>query len=421
MPNDIFIGIDLGTSGARAIAMEDDGGVVGETRSALTDHGSNHRAPSVWWAAVSTALSDLTLHIDTDRVRAICVDGTSGSMLAVDQNGRPLGDALMYNDACDDSNILETISKLAPMTSAAHGATSGAAKTLYFQKVYPECDRVLHQADWVAGQLSGVIGSDDNNALKTGYDPVNKCWPDWMEQAGIKRHLLPPVREPGTVLGSILPEIAAQFGLPPTTKVVAGTTDGCAAFLATGAHKPGDGVTSIGTTLILKIISEEPIFDPASGIYSHRLLGNWLAGGASNTGGGVLLDHFTASEIEQLSRKIDPETELGLDYYPLRKPGERFPIADPELQPRLDPRPDNPVDFLKAIFEGIGAVEALGYAKLKALGAAKCSNVRTVGGAAGNDALTRIRARVLKTPMTPPTHTEAAYGSAILAKHGMFH
>ena len=419
MPGEIFIGIDLGTSGARTIAMQSNGSIVGETRSKLSDHGINYRSSSVWWAAVCAALADLTAQIDSDNVKAICVDGTSGSMLALDQNGRPLGDAMMYNDACQDAAVLDVISKYAPVTSAAHGVTSGVAKTHYFQEAYPKIGMVLHQADWVAEQLCGVAGSDENNALKTGYDPVRRCWPDWMEKAGIKRHLLPRVREPGAVLGSVLPSVAAQFGLPLTTKVVAGTTDGCAAFLATGANKPGDGVTSIGTTLILKIISEKPIFDPASGIYSHRLLGNWLAGGASNTGGGVLLDHFTAFEIEKLSVQIDPEIHLGLDYYPLSKVGERFPIADSEMKPRLEPRPAHPADFLKSMFEGIGAIEALGYAKLKALGASECSNIRTVGGASKNETLTRIRARLLNIPMTAPTHTEAAYGSALLARHGM--
>lgn len=419
MQNDIFIGIDLGTTGARAIAIDGEGSVVGESRSALSDHGTNHRDPSCWWAAAKTTLSAVAKAIDADRVKALCVDGTSGSMLPIDTTGGPLCDARMYNDACTDSSILAVISEHAPAQSAAHGATSGAAKALIFQDAHPNTAKIVHQADWIAGQLCGVYGSDDNNALKTGYDSVQKCWPDWMEQAGINRTLLPIVQEPGTVLGPIVPQIASLFGLPPTTKVVAGTTDGCAAFLATGASQPGDGVTSIGTTLILKMISDKPIFDPGSGIYSHRLLGNWLAGGASNTGGGVLLDHFTTDEIAHLSAQIDPETHLGLDYYPLSTPGERFPIADPHLEPRLTPRPNDPADFLKALFEGIAGVEVLAYAKLRALGGPRLSSVRTVGGAAKNEALTAIRGRLLDVPIKAPTHVEAAYGSALLARHGL--
>lgn len=419
MKNDLFLGIDLGTTGARAIAMQPDGAVAGEARSALEDHGQNHRAPDVWWATVVSAVSQVLAQVDPGQIRSICVDGTSGSMLAMDSLGQPLSDGRMYNDACDDPAILEAISRAAPRESAAHGATSGAAKALILQAAHPDCAAILHQADWITGRLCGVYASDDNNALKTGYDSVHACWPTWMDAAGIDRDLLPEVFEPGTAIGPVLPQIAREFGLSDDVQLISGTTDGCAAFLATGAAEPGDGVTSIGTTLILKIISDTPIFDPDSGIYSHRLLGNWLAGGASNTGGGVLMDHFSLNEIEDLSRKIDPESHLGLDYYPLSTPGERFPIADPQLAPRLEPRPESQSEFLKALFEGIAGVEALGYAKLHALGAPKCTSVRTVGGAARNDVMTRIRGRILDTPITSPAHVEAAYGAAILARRGM--
>ena len=76
--------------------------------------------------------------------------------------------------------------------------------------------------------------------------------------------------------------------------VVAGTTDGCAAFLASGASEAGDGVTSLGTTLTLKLLSATPVFAPQFGVYSHRIGDQWLAGGASNSGGGVLASLFSA-------------------------------------------------------------------------------------------------------------------------------
>ena len=75
--------------------------------------------------------------------------------------------------------------------------------------------------------------------------------------------------------------------------ICAGTTDGVASFIATRAAAPGDAVTSLGTTLVLKLLSDKPIFAPAQGVYSHRLGDRWLAGGASNTGGGALLAHFS--------------------------------------------------------------------------------------------------------------------------------
>jgi sugar (pentulose or hexulose) kinase len=201
--------------------------------------------------------------------------------------------------------------------------------------------------------------------------------------------------------------------------LVAGTTDGCASFLATGASQAGDGVTALGTTLTIKLLSEVPVFDPGSGVYSHRIMGLWLAGGASNTGGNVLLAHFSEEQIVQLSALIDPETDSGLDYYPLLQPGERFPHADSGLQPRLTPEPANRSLFLQGMLEGIANIEQLAYQRLTELGAPSLRSVRTVGGGANSTVWTRLRARRLAVPMPVPASGEAAYGTALLARFGL--
>jgi sugar (pentulose or hexulose) kinase len=260
--------------------------------------------------------------------------------------------------------------------------------------------------------------SDANNALKTGYDPVAAAWPDWMAAAGVRMELLPPVLEPGAVIGPVTADAAARFGLSAECRVVAGTTDGCASFLATGASRPGEGVSALGTTLTVKLLSDRPIFAPQFGIYSHRLLGQWLAGGASNTGGAALLKHFAADDMERLSLLIDPLTDTGLDFYPLPGIGERFPICDPTMPSRVMPRPASDVTFLQALFEGIAGVEALAYRRLHELGAPDLVSVRSVGGAASNSAFTHIRARRLDRPMAASLSGEAAFGAALLARRG---
>lgn len=413
MPGDLFLGLDLGTSGARAVVMDADGTQRASARSAMADHGDNLRSPAVWWAAARQALDGALAQVDATRVAALAVDGTSGTLLAVDDRGSPLADGLMYNDACTDTALLVRIADHAPASSAAHGPTSGLARALHLQALHPH--KLLHQADWIAFQLSGHMGSDANNALKTGYDPVSARWPDWISATGVNPALLPEVVEPGTPVATLRNR---AFGLPPTCRVVAGTTDGCASFLATGACLPGEGVTALGTTLTLKILSQTPIFAPEYGIYSHRLLGMWLAGGASNTGGAALLAQFTPTEMASLSARIDPETDTGLDYYPLPKPGERFPVADPDLPPRITPRPADRAHFLQAHFEGIAAIEQSGYARLAQLGAPPLISVRSVGGGAANPVFSRIRARRLGLPMPPPASDEAAFGTALLAQRG---
>ncbi|MGB5869837.1 MAG: FGGY-family carbohydrate kinase, partial [Albidovulum sp.] len=250
---------------------------------------------------------------------------------------------------------------------------------------------------------------------KTGYDPVAGAWPDWVAKI-IDPALLPAIHAPGTAVGRVGKN---DFGLQPDCAVVAGTTDGCASFLATGASGAGDGVSALGTTLTIKLLSDQPLFAPQFGIYSHKVLGLWLAGGASNTGGNVLVSEFPGADLAALSADIDPETDTDLGYYPLSRPGERFPINDPDLAPRMGPRPALDADHLKAIFEGIAAIEALAYSRLADLGGPPLRSVRTVGGGAGNPKWTRIRERRLGVPMCEPLSGEAAYGTALLARAGI--
>lgn len=165
--SDIIIGLDLGTSGARAIAMTHEGLVVGQGKSLMEDHGNNIRDPAIWWATAKAALHRALEQVDRSKIIALCVDGTSGTMIPINGEGEPLAEGRMYNDGCQDKGILENIARHAPAQSAAHGPTSGLAKALVFQRKHGRV-RVVHQADWVAGKLCGTYASDDNNALKTG-------------------------------------------------------------------------------------------------------------------------------------------------------------------------------------------------------------------------------------------------------------
>jgi len=401
----IAIGIDLGTSGVRAALVDADREPVGQASAPIA--AADRRDPAAWWRAVEAAIGALGATHDLSGLRALAVDGTSGTILAIDADARPLGPASLYNDQADARSV-ERIDAIAPADSAARGATSPLARL-------PAHGTILHEADWIAGRLCGRFVSDANNALKTGYDSRIHAWPDWI---GDDLARLPNVVEPGTPIGTVLADVAAAFGIPATARVVAGTTDGCAAFLATGADEPGDGVSSLGTTLTLKVLSDAPVFAPKFGIYSHRLLGRWLPGGASNTGGAALLAHFDARTLAELSARIDPSRDSGLDYYPLPRPGERFPIADARFAPRERPRPSDDALFLHGLLEGIARIEARAYQKLTELGAPKLRSVRSVGGGATNAVWTAIRARMLGVDLLAARSEEAAVGTAGLALLG---
>ena len=408
----VAIGIDVGSSGVRAALVDAAREPVAWGEAAL-DPGQRRR-PEAWWRGVAAALDGLRAASDLSGVRALAVDGTSGTVLAVDPAGRPLGDASLYNDIAEPTAVA-AVAAVAAADSAARGGTSPLARLLGLRGV-PGLRTVLHQADWVMGSLCGRFDvSDANNALKTGYDPRLGAWPEWMRELGIADGLLPRVVAPGTPVGRITPAMAARFGLPDDLSVVAGTTDGCAAFLATGAARVGDAVSSLGSTLTLKLLCDAPVFAPAFGIYSHLVGGAWLAGGASNSGGAALRRYFDVPTLARLSARLDPTQDSGLDYYPLPSPGERFPIADPGLRPRETPRPGDDLRFLHGLLEGVARVEALGYRRLGELGAPALASVRSVGGGAGNPAWTALRQRVLNVPLLPARSEHAAVGTAGLA------
>ena len=415
-----YIGLDVGTSGCRACAIDEHSKIIAIGSQAMPQpeivKSRVQQDPAIWWQTVQIVLRHLLQQIEPERVRAIAVDGTSGTVLITDKSGRPLGPALMYNDsACLQQSRL--IADVAPANCAALGASSGLAKLMWLQQQYPQGRYILHQADWIAGKLMNHYGfSDENNALKSGYDLLQSGWPRWLNRLPVDVQKLPQVVKPGTTISTVAPTIASTFKLPTSTGIVAGTTDSIAAFIAAGVSQPGEAVTSLGSSLVLKIISSQPVYASEYGIYSHRLGNHWLAGGASNTGGAVLLKYFTQQQINTLSQQLEPTKPTGLDYYPLTKAGERFPLNDPQLPPRLTPRPSDDVIFFQGMLEAMAAIEHQGYQKLAQLGAEYPVSVTTAGGGSSNPGWREIRHNILGVPVYTARHNEACYGSALLAK-----
>ena len=425
MSTGTYIGVDLGTSGVRALAIDDIGSVRGTAvRPLPPSRRTGNRVsqdPNDWWEAVLGALEALVARIAPKDVRAIAVDGTSGTLLLTDADGRPMTEALMYDDSRTEAEVLR-IRRLAPSGSAAAIGGSALARLLHLRVGCPTARHALHQADWVAGRLARRYGmSDENNALKLGYDAVSRQWPRWLSLLDVPGHLLPEVVPPGTPIGKITADLARRLGLSPDVRVVAGTTDGVAAFLSTGAGEVGDAVTSLGSTLVVKVLCERPIFAPEFGVYSHRVGDAWLAGGASNAGGAALLKFFDVETIRKLSARIDPTQPTGLNYYPLAGVGERFPTNDPTMCSRTSPKPDDDVVFLQGLLEGVAAVESQAYRRLESLGAPYPKTVRTVGGGADNAAWMAIRSGYLGVPAVASDWGDTAYGTALLARKGARH
>ena len=236
--------------------------------------------------------------------------------------------------------------------------------------------------------------TDWNNALKLGFDCESLCFPPAFAEQPWASALPSRVLEPGVPMAPLTAEVIERAGLHQACEVAAGTTDSIAAFLAAGAARVGDAVTSLGSTLAIKLLSERPVQDKDAGVYSHRLGAwprlarccsdhpavlhptcvqrvsaqrnvlaseffavrgagvGWLVGGASNSGGAVLRQHFSDTELEALTPRMDPSAPTGLAYYPLPAKGERFPVNDPDKEPCIVPRPDDDAVFLQGASTG---------------------------------------------------------------------
>lgn len=440
----LSLGIDFGTSGARAVAINAAGAVVAQSRYQWA--AGEVASTAAWQDALWHLLGELAPSIRS-QISRIAINGTSATVLLCDGARQPLTEALLYNDTRGRS-ALEDVSAIAPAQSPVMSATSTLVKVMWLyqqrgggandktagdktasdkiaDKAADESIYITHQADFIAALLHQRPRrpvTDYHNALKLGYDVQALAYPDWLLNSPVAPWL-PEVVAPGEAIAPIHPSIAQTYGLPADCQVCAGTTDSIAAFLASGAVHPGDAVTSLGSTLVLKLLSPTPIDDQAFGIYSHRFGALWLVGGASNTGGAVLQEFFDADQLRALSKKISLDIDLSqpspFDYYPLTSPGERFPINDPDYPPRLSPRPHDDSVFLYGLLDAIARIESEGYQKLSDLGAPTLAQVYTAGGGAQNSVWQTLRQRYLDVPVCASIQTEAAYGSATLARDGL--
>ena len=208
-----YAGVDFGTSGCRLILINQCNQLRYEARIRYPKNAV--QSPQLWWQALLKLLSELPCSM-REKLRAISIDGTSGTLLLSDGKGKPSSPVLMYNDTQAWQEAAD-IATIAPDQSGAHGVGGSLSKLLFLLKQYPHKDHAhaLHQADWIANRLLGQWGfSDENNSLKLGYDPITRQWPQWLASLNFAQHLLPKVTATGQCLGTISMAMAQLLQLP---------------------------------------------------------------------------------------------------------------------------------------------------------------------------------------------------------------
>ena len=433
----LFAGIDVGTQGVRVLVADAQGAVHARTAVPLeTQSGPGGRAeqrPDDWWAAAAAGLRAVTASLGSEAadIAALAVTATSGTICLLNPAGRPVGPAIMYRDRRATAEAAEL--NLAAATLCARlgyrfDASFGLPKLLWLRRHAPDqlaaAAHVAHAADLIVGRLSGDYGvSDWSHALKSGYDLLNLRWPEEILAAlDLPLAKLPRVVAPASVIAQVSPAAAGATGLPPTTIIAAGMSDGCAAQIAGGAAAPGQWLSVLGTTLVLKGVSATLPRDPQGRVYAHRHPdGHWLPGAASNTGGAALATRFPGADLAALDTRAAAITPGGAICYPLQGSGERFPFIAPAAEGfLLGAGHDREAEYT-AILEGVAFLERLAYAELEGLGYMVAGPIRTAGGGARSPAWLQIRADVLSRPLIVPREVEAAFGAAVLAAAAHIH
>ncbi|MGQ9887147.1 MAG: FGGY-family carbohydrate kinase [Aggregatilineales bacterium] len=434
------MGIDLGSGGARVVICDSRGVVAAEASQGFAPDvdlppagpGYHEQDVSQWWpaaqAAIRAALAQASsAGVSPQAVRALAVTSTSGTLVPLGADHRPLGPALMYNDSRAVAQA-EQLNALAADFNARLGRSFqpsfALCKILWVAQHDParfaQAALWAHAGDYLVGCLTGVFNvSDYSSALKTGYDLLEQRWPAFIAQAGIPLERLPRVVAPGAVIGSVSVRAAEATGLALGTVVRAGMTDASAALLASGAARPGEWNSTLGTTLALKGISEALVRDPLGRVYCHlHPLGWWLPGAASSVGGERLRALAAGQSMALLDQQAAARGPSRLVMYPLARRGERFPFVAPDAEGFVIGQLENDIDLYRACLEGVALVERLCYDVLAELGAPAGERLYVTGGGSRSAVWNQIRADALGRQLARPEQPESVFGAALLAAAG---
>ena len=405
MPNNLYGGLDFGTSGARISIIDLRKEIV---YANSVPYLFSFKNPSSWINACERLLDSLPVELKSNLYK-LAISGTSGTLTASSLKGEPMGEAIPYDQVCNENKIL-----LESLTSGEdHLRTpySSLAKALNLIDKYGTNILLRHQSDWITGWfLKDWTHGEEGNNIKLGWDLEKESWPKSYSNTSWQK-CLPQIIKSGKIIGEVNSDLAKRFHLNKKLILISGTTDSNASLIAASLGKE-DGLTVLGTTIVVKKIIDKPIKE--QGITTHRVSGNWICGGASNAGCGILSKFFSDSEIKELSQQINPLKNTSLNLLPLNSKGERFPVNNSNLEPILGPRPVSDSHFLHALFEGLANIELKGWEKLHELTGSLPKKIITIGGGSKNPQWRKIRERIINIPIVSCYRT-TSFGTALLA------
>lgn len=444
-----LIGIDLGTTAVKTVLFDDEGAVINsESREYSTEfptEGAAEQDPWIWWKATLYSLKALIAEQPLDRrnVAAISVSSQAPTMLPLDINGNPLRKAMIWMDRrsdpqCKQLEDLIGIDRVFQITGNSIDSYFMLPKLLHFRENEPDLfdktDRISQANGFIAFQLSGVMSFDRSSAgLSLLYDNNKGDWSNEIfSLTGLDKHLVGEINEPHDILGKVKKCLSEEIGFTSPPLVVAGTVDGPAAALESGAIRAHIICDMSGTSSVIQTVVDTSVSHNKLTVLPHILpKKNLLFGSMSSTGGslkwfrnqfgymekiaGEILNRSPYSimdeQVENLPRK--PSCIIYLPYLM----GERSPLWDSKVRSMFFGITASTTrsQLIKSIMEGV-AFGLKHNIEILQSGGLSFNEIRSVGGGSNSDVWNQLKADVTGIPLLlPTTSIGAPFGDAAVA------
>ncbi|MDI3516111.1 MAG: xylulokinase [Thermotogota bacterium] len=344
------LGVDIGTTGIKVVAINKNGGILYETQKGhdliSEKPGFAEEDPNLWWKNTLELLKETVDRLGSD-ASGIGVSGMVPTLILLDENGDPLRLSIQQND----SRAVEEIAFLKSQVDEEtyfHRTGNVINQQVIFPKfLWLRCHEaeIVDKARYIMGsynfityKLTNVPSLDVNWALESGMWDIHKeRWcEDIFNLVDLPGHLLPPVRRPHEIIGSITENVSNVTGLKPGTPVITGSADHVASTLGVGAIEEGDLLVKIGGAGDILFVCDEPLTDKRLFIDYHDVPGKYLLNGCMASSGSLVkwfsreiarTDYDTLTDMASTST-TGSRGIITLPYFL----GEKTPIFDPKAR-----------------------------------------------------------------------------------------
>ena len=434
-----FIGVDLGTSAVKLLLMEENGRIANvvskEYPLSFPHPGWSEQKPEDWWTQSVAGLKELTDGFDKSQIAGISFGGQMHGLVVLDALDNVIRPAILWNDGrtgkeVDYLNNVIGKDKLSEYTANIAFAGFTAPKLLWMKANEPDLfakiEKIMLPKDYLAYKLSGVHCTDVSDASgMLLFDVKNKCWSKEMcEICSVKEEQLAKIFESYDVVGTILPDVAAELGFPTTVKIIAGAGDNAAAAIGTATVGDGKCNISLGTSGTIFISSKDFCVDENNALHAfahadghYHLMGCMLSAASCNKW--WMEDIVGTSDFAGEQAGITKLGENNVFFLPYLM-GERSPHNNPDARAMFIgmSMDTTRADMTQAVLEGVAFGIRDSFEIAKSLGI-KIEKTKICGGGAKSPLWKKIMANVLGIPVEVIESEEGpGYGGAVLAAVG---